>query len=884
MRHTDAAPPSSWRSAPREYWSAPVDAVLDALGSAPSGLTEAEAAARLALHGPNRLSPERRAGIARELWRQFSQPPVVILLIATGLAMLLGDRVDALIILGIVALSGLLGFWQEHRAAVTVARLLDRVQLAVEVRRAGRILSVPPTGVVPGDILVLNAGDIVPCDCRVIAAEALLVDESALTGESYPRHKHADTAPPGAPLTGRHSAVMQGSHVVSGKGEALAVATGADTELGAMSRALVAEPPPTAFEQGTARFGLLLARVTAALTAVILTVNLLLGRPAIDSVLFSLALAVGVTPQMLPAIVAVSLSSGARRMARAKMVVKRLDAIEDLGSMEILCTDKTGTLTEGTLSLHAALDVEGLPSETVARWAAVNAALQTGYSNPVDSAILAGVGTPGPDWRAVDEVPFDFDRKMLSVLADGPDGRVLIVKGAFPGVVAACTSVVTSGGPRPLPDVLDQVGARFEELVRAGYRVLAVAGRPMPGRDSVTDDDERDLTLLGFLTFADPLRPGLSRTLADLDALGVRLCILSGDNLPAVRHALDAALGIPDARVIGGPELDALTDEELARLVGTASAFAELTPTHKERVIEAFRGAGVAVGYLGDGINDAGSLHLADVGISVDTAVDVARSAAAVVLLDKNLEVIVEGVRLGRQTFANTVKYICTTISANFGNTVSMAIASTFLPFLPLLPRQILLLNFLSDLPSVTIAQDNVDPEDVALPRRWDLRGVTTFMITFGLLSTVFDLLTFGMMLIVFRADATLFRTAWFVGSTLTEIAVLLVLRTRRPALRSRPGTGLAFATLLVALVTIPLPFIPNLAGPMGLVPLPGPVLGALVALTLLYVMAAEGVKRLRRRPPEHPARRPVTPVLHRRLRQVAREHGHRHVSARRGV
>ena len=878
-------PLSAWEAAPREYWAAPVADVIGGLESSPSGLTELDAAARLAAHGPNRLMPQRRTGVLHELRRQFTQPTVVILLVATALAMLLGDRVDAVIILAIVVLSGLLGFWQEHHAAVTVTRLLERVQIHVEVRRSGTIASVPPADVVPGDVVVLNAGDIVPCDCRVLAAEALQVDESALTGESYPRHKHAEPAAPAAPMASRHSALLQGSHVVSGKGEAIAVVTGSATELGGMSRALAAAPPPTSFEQGTARFGLLLARVTAGLTAVILAVNVILGRPVIDAVLFSLALAVGVTPQMLPAIVAVSLSTGARRMAGAKVIVRRLDAIEDLGSMDVLCTDKTGTLTEGAITLHGTLDAKGRHSELVGERAAVNAALQTGFTNPVDEAVLAATGTPRPAWRAVDEIPFDFERKMLSVLADGPAGRVLITKGAFAKVISACTRAVTADGERPVGEVRSLVEEQFARLSAAGFRVLALAEAALPGRASVTVADERDLTFLGFLTFGDPLKVGLGRTLADLDGLGIRLCVLSGDNRLAVLHAA-AGIGLPDPVVLTGTQVDALGDDELANEARTASAFAELTPAHKERIIEVLRSTGAVVGYLGDGVNDAGSLHLADVGISVDTAVDVAKSAAAMVLLDKDLQVVADGVRLGRQTFANTLKYIRTTISANFGNTVSMAIASAFLPFLPLLPRQILLLNFLSDLPSVTIAADNVDKEDIDQPRRWDMREVTTFMVAFGLLSTVFDLLTFAVLLTVFHADATLFRTGWFVGSTLTEIAVLMVLRTRRPAFRSRPGTGLAATSILVALVTLALPFFPGLAGPLGLTALPLPVLATLVGITALYVVAAEGAKAIHSRRSRSASRVSAAAAAvssqDRRLKHIAREHGHRHeVSAR---
>jgi Mg2+-importing ATPase len=704
------------------------------------------------------------------------------------------------------------------------------------------------------------------------------VDQYPQNRETKPRHKHPQPAPADAELAERHCALFQGSHVVSGQGEAVAVVTGRETELGHMSRLLLEAPPPTSFEVGTARFGFMLARVTALLTAVILVVNVLLRRPLIDSVLFSLALAVGVTPQMLPAIVSVSLSTGARRMARAKVIVRRLDAIEDLGSMDVLCTDKTGTLTEGSITLHAALDACGVESPTVARLAAVNASLQTGFTNPLDAAILRG-HQPDPRWRAVAEVPFDFERKRVSVLADGPDGRVLVTKGAYAKVVETVAAAATPDGVRPWDAARALYDEQFRSLSARGYRVLAVAERALPDLSQVSAADEEGTTLLGLLAFDDPPKAGLDATVAQLTAQGIRLCMLTGDNrLSALHVARRFSAGEP--RVMTGAEVDALDDEHLARVTGAVDAFAELTPTQKERVIEAVRGSGSVVGYLGDGINDAGPLHLADVGISVDTAVDVAKSAAAMVLLDKDLDVVVEGVRLGRQTFTNTLKYVYTTISANFGNTASMAAASAFLPFLPLLPRQILLLNFLSDLPSVTIAADRVDPEDVDHPRRWDLRQVRNFMVVFGLLSSAFDLLTFAVLLLVFDTGATLFRTGWFVGSTLTELAVLFVLRTRRVSLRSRPATGLVVTSLLVGAVTVTLPFLPLAADALGLT---APSLGLLVTLAGItggYVVAAEATKRMffhrvaaARVAGAAPSRAPLT---HRRLEHLAREHGHR--------
>lgn len=866
------------------YWSASCDEVIVRMSSDLDGLTADDAAARLALHGPNRLAPGRRTGPLPELSRQFAQPVVLILIAATGVAAIVGDRVDAFIIFAIVLLSALLGFWQEHRAAVTVTRLLGQVRIEVEVRRSGALVSVPPEGVVPGDVLVLNAGDIVPCDCRVLTAESLQLDESALTGETYPRHKRPDPAPVDAPLTQRHSVLFQGTHVVSGQGRVLAVDTGAATELGRVARTLAVVSSPTSFEQGSRRLGLLLARVTGVVTTVIFLLNVGLDRPLVEALLFSLALAVGVTPQMLPAIVAVSLSSGARRLAREKVIVRRLDAIEDLGAMDVLCTDKTGTLTLGSITLAASVDVTGRPSDLVAERAATNAGLQTGFTNPLDDAILVRL-RPDPAWRAIAEVPFDFERKRLSVLAggpvDGPDDGVLITKGAVSSVLAVCTQVLTSRGARPLSEYDAQVDELFRQLSTDGYRVLAVAERGLPDRTSVAVADEKDMTLLGLLAFDDPLKEGLRETVGTLRDLGVRLCMVTGDNHLAATHVA-RAVGLGEPVVLTGADVDALDDADLSRASSTVAVFAELNPVQKERVIEAIRSSGSIVGYLGDGINDAGSLHLADVGISVDTAVDVARSAAALVLLDKDLRVVVEGVRLGRQTFVNTLKYIYTTVSANFGNTASMAAASAFLPFLPLLPRQILLLNFLTDLPSVSIAADRVDDEDVAGPRHWDIHAVRNFMVVFGLLSSGFDLATFAVLLRVFDAGAGLFQTGWFVGSALTELAVLLVLRTRRPAFRSRPGRTLLVSSILVATVVAALPYLPAVAGRLGLIPLPGRVFLTLLGITAAYVAAAEVTKRFYyRSTPAGFTTAAVTaarvPPRHRRLSSLAHEHGREH-------
>jgi len=847
---------------PDAYWAASAEEVLHGLGVTEAGLSTPDAAERLSRVGPNRLAPARRGGWVSTLAKQFTDPVVLILMFASIVSLVLRDAVDASIILAIVVLSGLISFWQEHRATLEVQRLLELVRVQADLRRDGAEVEVALEDVVPGDIVVLHAGDVLPGDCRLLSADSLQVDEAALTGETFPRHKYPDPSPVDARLSERHGALFLGSHVVSGRGLAVVVATGASTELGQLSGRLEQAPPATGFEQGIRRFGLLLGRVTFVLAMVIMTLNLALDRPFTDSLLFSLALAVGLTPQMLPAIVAVSLATGARRMARERVIVRRLDAIEDFGAMDVLCTDKTGTLTEGAVRLHVALDATGAESDTTLALAALNAGLQTGFSNPIDAAIL-DVLRPDPAYRVVGEVPFDFTRKRLSVLVDGPDGRQLICKGAYDAVIAACTTSARAG-----------LDARYRQLSEDGYRILGIALRDLPDAGDITVADEERLTFVGYLVFADPPKADVDRTLRDLAASGIRVRMVTGDNRLVAAHVA-ARVGLDPAGLLTGEAIDALDDHQLIRRARDTDVFAEVDPLHKERIIRALRDGGAVVGYLGDGINDAGALHLADVGISVDSAVDVAKSAAAIVLLDKDLAVLGHGVRLGRQTFANTLKYVFTTVSANFGNVASMVAASALLPFLPLLPRQILLLNFLSDIPSTTISVDNVDAAQLRRPQRWDIRFIRDFMIVFGLLSTGFDLLTFAVMLRIFDAGPTLFRSAWFVGSTLTELAVLLVLRTRGPAIRSRPGTGLLVTSIAMAAVTVALPYTPDTAPLLGLRPLPAAVLGALVLITLAYVFSAEAIKRSFYRAMEQPPHRPqLAEVPTVRLHHAVREHG----------
>lgn len=824
----------------RSFWASPLDDLVRALETSVTGLSSDEADRRRALQGPNNIEPARGHHGVRLLVAQFESPIIAILAAATVVAMVLGDTTDGVIILTIIAASGLLGFVQEHRAGRAVDALLAQVRIHVEVLRDRREVAAPTDDVVAGDAVVLRAGDIVPADGRIIDSHSLLVDESELTGESYPAEKSAGTVPSESALAKRTNAVFLGTHVVSGTGTVLVVATGRSTEFGGVAAELGGRDITTRFERGITAFGLLLLRAMAVLVTTIFAINLVLHRPIIDSLLFSLALAVGLTPQLLPALVAISLSTGAREMAVRQVIVKRLDAIEDFGAMTVLCTDKTGTLTAGSAQLDSALDLDGRVSDEVLRLARLNAGLQQGFANPLDAAVLHGA-PPADAALRLDEIPYDFERKRLSVLAaEAPP--VLITKGAFTEVLAVCTSAEVRNGVVPIESVRHRLDERFAELSAEGYRVLALATCELPDRQTVTAGDEAEMTLRGLLTFADPPKAGAPEAIRELAQLGVSMRLVTGDNHLAARQ-IGTEVGLRVDNALTGPQIDALDDTRLAASVHDVAVFAEVDPLHKERLVKALRAAGETVGFLGDGINDAAALHAADVGISVDTAVDVAKQTAAIVLLDKSLAVVADGVRLGRRTFANTLKYVRVTTSANFGNMLSMAAAAAFLPFLPLLPRQILLLNFLSDIPGTTIAADNVDPEQLEAPRAWDVHSIRRFMIVFGLVSSVFDILTFAIMRVAFDTGADLFRSGWFIESTATELAVMLVLRTARPFWRSRPGRALLATSVFIAVVTVALPYSP-LAETLGLVGVPIRILAVLTGLTVLYVAANETIKR----------------------------------------
>ncbi len=826
------------------FWSVSIDQLLGEVGSSPTGLTGDEARRRLATHGPNVAVRRVSKGWLRGLADQFRSPITLLLFIAAAISIGVGERVDGTVILLILLVSGLLGFWQEHHAATAVNELLSLVRTTTSVRRDGQLTAVPIEEIVPGDVVNLSAGATIPGDARLLDSNDLFVDQAALTGESYPAEKAPGTVAPDAALADRTNAIHLGTHVVSGTATALIVRTGPDTEFGEIAQRLELRPPKTEFELGVRHFGYLLLEITFVLAIITFAANMALQRPVLDSLLFTLALAVGLTPQLLPAIVSVTLAQGARHMAAERVIVRRLASIEDLGGMQILCTDKTGTITEGVVSIRAVEDWNGAASERAHLFACVNAQLESGFSNPIDEALRAHPVVGVERYAKVDEVPYDFIRKRLSVaVREDEQGRLLITKGAVTSILEICDSAENAGGQiLPIADVRAAINARVEAFSHDACRCLAVAYRRLDTEAPVGREEEKGLTFLGLLALSDPLKPHVRETLDDLSQLGIRLTLITGDNRHVATEIASEA-GLDASAICTGAELRKLTEDALVSAAPGISVFAEVEPNQKERIIRALKKSGYSVGYLGDGINDAAALHAADVGISVESATDVTKQAADIVLLDKDLAVLGRGVREGRRAFANMLKYIFITTSANFGNMFSMAGATFFASFLPLLPKQILLINVLSDLPAMAIATDRLDPELVVKPRRWDNRSIRRFMITFGIVSSLFDYLTFGALLFL-HVPASTFRTAWFLESVLSEILILLVIRTRRAFFRSPIGSALLWSSVGAACVTVALPYTP-LAPLLGFVPLPFALVGGVCGIVGLYVLASEASKRL---------------------------------------
>ncbi|WBT40110.1 magnesium-translocating P-type ATPase [Hyphomicrobium sp. DMF-1] len=828
---------------PPRFWQSPIETLP---GPQPwsRGLTQAEASERYEKFGPNDVLAER----ARPLWRavvdRFSNPLILILLFASALSAWTGDVLSFAIIVAIVLLSVVLDVVQQRRAENAVDALRRSVGLKATVVRDGTEAELPVERLVPGDVVRLSAGDIVPADCRLLEAASLYVNQSLLTGEPYPVAKDAAaTATSGSPAEALN-AVFAGTSVISGSATALVCETGRRTELGAVARSLTARRPRDAFERGIQDFGLLMMRLTIFLVLFVLAANTLFDRPWLESLIFALALAVGLTPELLPMVFTVTLANGARRLAERRVIVKRLASIHDLGAMDVLCTDKTGTLTQADVAVAHHVDAEGTPSARVFELAYLNSTLASGIASPLDRAVVAHENLPDSGWSKVDECPFDFERRRVSVLLEKNGDRLLVVKGAPEDILSLSTRLEQANGAT---GPMDEAWARrltgeFERLGEDGYRVLAVAVRNLGPSERDARAAERDLTFAGFLAFVDPPKPDAANAIRELKKAGVTVKILTGDNERITQH-ICRELDIEVTGLLTGTEIDGLSDEALRARLPSTTIFCRVLPQQKARILAALKHAGHVAGFLGDGINDASALNVADVGISVDTAADVAKEAADMVLLDRNLDVVLEGVREGRRTVENVTKYILMGSSSNLGNMVSMAGAALFLPFLPMLPTQVLLNNLLYDLSEVGVPFDRVDPETVSRPIRWDLGLIKRVMLILGPLSSLFDFFTFWALLTLFGGNEQIFQSGWFVESLATQTLVVLVIRTHRRPWKSRPHILLASLSIGVALAGVLIPFTP-LGTLFGLVPLPPLFYALLVATVAVYLASVEFVKR----------------------------------------
>ena len=843
-----ADPSESGRAA---FWNLPLHEIASELArdldKISQGLANDEAGQRLARFGTNDAVVGTRTPLVLQLAARFRNPLILILLAASALSALSGEVTSFIIIFAVVLLGVGLDFLQEVRAERTAAALREQVTVRARVLRDGAEIFVPASELVPGDVVLVRAGDRIPADGRLLQARDFFVNQALLTGEPYPIEKHArDLATkvqhPGA----ADNAVFMGSSVISGTATVIIVHTGHKTALGALSSSLATKAPPTDFERGTRQFGMLILRITILLVLCVILFNAALHRPWLEALLFALALAVGLTPELLPMVSTVTLARGALRLASRRVIVKRLAAMHNLGAMDLLCTDKTGTLTEAKIRLVRHLDIRGEDSERVFELAYLNSYFETGMKSPLDEAILEHRTLDVARWRKLDEVPFDFERRRVSVLATNGDRRWLIMKGAPEDILRRCDRYLTPGEEAaPLDEALRaEILQRIAQLGDDGYRTLGIAWHDaLPEQTTATRSDESQLILAGFAAFIDPPKAGVAEALEKLTQSGIDIRIVSGDSDRVTRH-LCQQVNLPVRGVLTGEELAALSDEALQARLRDTNLFCRVTPQQKLRILLALKHQGRVVGFLGDGLNDAPALHAADVGISVDSATDVAKDAADIILLERQLSVIYDGVREGRRTFANVLKYVLMATSSNFGNMLSMACAALFLPFLPMRPVQVLLNNLLYDLSEIGIPFDRVDPVSMQHPRHWDARLVRRFMLIFGPLSSLFDLATFVLLLRFFHASAATFQTAWFVESLASQALVIFIVRTSVAVYKSRPHPALAALSIGAVVLAVALPLSP-FGALFGFVKLPPLMLAALAGMVFSYLLVAELVKRL---------------------------------------
>ena len=822
-----------------------------------AGLTQVEAKQRLARYGANEPSAVKRAAPLFQVLILLANPLAIILLVASAISAALGETINASIIVAMVLFSVTLNFIQTYRSQKAVDSIRKEVAPTANVLRDGQWIEIPRREIVPGDVIKLAAGDLVPADAELLQTRDLHVQQAALTGESLPVEKTAisDQRSEAGAERDLHK-IFLGTSVVSGTATANVTATGRNTVFGDIATRLAKRAPETEFERGTRRFGFLIMRTTILLVLFVILISFVFHRPLLESLLFAVALAVGLTPEFLPMITTVTLGRGAVHMARKNVIVKHLEAMQNFGSIDVLCSDKTGTLTSGETALEQHLDPFGTPCERVFLLAFLNSLHETGITNPLDEAIrerhrsdpldTAVLNHDRPDvheYLKLDEIPFDFERRRVSIIVKHADERLLITKGAPESVLPVCTSYEMDNQQHPLDEAArTRIKTTYRDLCAKGYRLLAVAYAKVQPKDVYKASDETELVLAGFLTFSDPPLATAKATLDALQQDGIQVKILTGDNELVTQHVC-TQVGLDAGRIILGTELEKISDPALAHIAEQTSVFARVSPAQKNRIILALKSRSHVVGYLGDGINDAPSLHAADVGISVSSAVDVAKDAADFILLEPGLDVLHAGIIEGRKSFGNVMKYLLMGTSSNFGNMFSMAAAVLFLPFLPMLPTQILLNNFLYDLAQVTIPTDQVDDTFIRKPQRWNIKLIRDFMIYIGPLSSIYDFLTFFVLLKVFHASEQFFHTGWFVESLATQTLVIFVIRTARNPLRSRPSMALTVTTVAIVLFGILLPYT-SPGSLIGFIPLPITFLLFIALATGTYLLLVEAVKR----------------------------------------
>jgi len=831
------------------FWDLPLDSLLKELHATSEGLNKAEAKKRHKLFGENTFETHSQKTLLWMILQRFQNPLILLLLLASLISALVRDFHSALLILSMVLVSIIIDTVQEYRASNTAAKLQKSVALRALVLRDHKKREISIKELVPGDIVFLSAGSLVPADGRLLQTKDLFVNQSLLTGESYPVEKKAEELQEtNASVTGALNSVFMGSSVLTGEAQLIVCHIGKNTILGGIASTLTTQSPPTPFEVGTRQFGLLLMRLIVFLVLFVIVANIFFYRPWLDTILFALALGVGLAPEFLPMVTSITLARGAVRMARKQVIIKRLSSVHDLGSMNVLCTDKTGTLTEAKIQLAEHLDLLGQKSTHVLTLASLSSYFGGGVKSPLDTAILANGSLNVENWRKIDEMPFDFNRLRSSVLVDNGAKRLLIVKGAPEHVLAASTlfeTVPETETPQPLdPGGYNKINSQFEHLSRQGLRVIGIAWREVPkNQEHVIIEDESHLIFAGFSTFFDPPKANTAEAMKKLQEHGIALKIVTGDSELVTQH-LCQQLNIPIVGLLTGNDLQQMDDYALRTAIDKINLFCRVNPTQKNRIVTTLKHTGQIVGFMGDGINDAPALHNAHVSISVDSAVDVAKSAADIILLKKDLNVVYEGVIEGRTTYGNIMKYIMMMTSSNFGNMLSMAGAAIFLPFLPMLPTQILLNNLLYDLSEIAIPLDRVDKSFLEKPHRWNMSFIRNFMFLMGPISSLFDFLTFYILLAVFKAHEPLFQTGWFIESLATQILVIFIIRTRLSPLKSRPHPILAISSISLVGIGIILPYTP-LGAHFGFVHLPLTFFAALGGLCIGYLLIAEVGKRI---------------------------------------